>query len=251
MSHSSTRVNLPISVSDGPNEIDPLVTSALSECSSGLARRGPPADAERKRIRVAPSTARPCISKLRSPQRNSLAPKCRDKQSARIAISKPENLVTRAQSENLVGPPESENLTAPINIATASPATSRASSNLAISPSVCAGPLRKGQIREHNIQGDVHMQAAARDQVVKSAAEHASAPQRKRRNIGDTSSSAADVKASRAQHRGKVRTRGVEGGTADPAMATAHAVDSAFEHASEPPRKRQHAQPRHLTVESV
>ena len=94
------------------------------------------------------------------------------------------------------------------------------------------------------------MHEAARIQVVKAAAEHANAPQRKRQNIGATPSNAAGGKASRAQLRGKVRTRGVERVTADIAMATANAVHSATEHASEPPRKRQHAQPRHLTVES-
>jgi len=77
-----------------------------------------------------------------------------------------------------------------------------------------------------------------------------------------TSNNAAFLTAhSRAQQRGKTRLREVEVGAANPAMATAHAVNSAAEHASEPPRKRQHAQPRpvgglfdnppSVTVESV
>jgi len=88
--------------------------------------------------------------------------------------------------------------------------------------------------------------------AVKSAAEHASAPLHKRRNIDNAPNNAAVVIAhSRTQQRGQVRTRGVEVGKADPAMAAAHAGDPALEHATEPPRKRQHAQPRPLTAESV
>ena len=150
-----------------------MVTSALSECSSGLARRGPPADAERKRIRVAPSTARQCISKLRSPQRSSHAPRRIEKQSTHISVLKSENLVRHPQRriENLVQPCESENLRTSISIVTPPRGDPRASSSDAMSPSPFASQKRTGQIRDHSVEAEVDMQAVARVKLVKSAAE--------------------------------------------------------------------------------
>ena len=114
-----------------------------------------------------------------------------------------------------------------------------------MAPGPFALPLQTGQSRKHRVETDVHMHAAARVQVVKSAAEYASAPHRKRRHVDDAPNNAAFTTAHlKAQQRGKTQLREVEIGATNSAMATAHAVDSAVEHASDPPRKRQHAQPR-------
>ena len=250
-----SRAHLPISKLCGKKQNDTMVKPAISESSSGPVRSGPSADTSRKRIRVAPSTARMRFDNLDGAHRFDKAAK----KTCSPSPSNPENLVTKSPSENLVTKAGNENLVTfrcPSICSTTPPASCevqhRKNTGRGHNIGHMTNQLSSGHCRRHTAGTDVHMHAAARVQTVKSAAEHASAPQRKRRNIDNAPNKTAVVTAhSRTQQRGQVRTRGVEVGMADPAMAAAHAVDSALEHATEPPRKRQHAQPRPLTAESV
>ena len=132
----------------------------MSGDSSGLVRSGPSVDMNRKRIRVAPSTARMRFDKPGDTQLRGDAAK-------KVCKRSP------STSENLVFPRgESENL--------------QVGSSNAAAPQALVDP----------------------------------------------------------QVRGKIRQRDTEIESANPAMAEAPVVHSATERASEPPHKRQHAQPR-------
>jgi len=152
----SAPAQLPISRLLTENEFEPMVTTATSRCSSGLVRKGPPADTSRKRVRVAPSIARIRIDKLNGTQLSGGAAKKVCKHNSRT-------------SENLARPnEESENLHFVSSSAATSPAQIRSQ--------------ERGKIRQHDVEVEADNPAIANAQAVNSAAEQASEPPRKRQH---------------------------------------------------------------------